>query len=96
MSSVAMRTTALPKIESKDAELCRNVERALAASGYMPLRAVEVRVREGLVQLRGHVPTYYLKQMAQTAVMQRLGVEMLQNDIEVISTDLLPRQFRRT
>ena len=77
-----------------DPDLGRSIEQALAATGYMPLRSVEVRVHEGLVILRGQAPTYYLKQMAQTAAMQNQSVEMLQNDIEVVSTDSLPRQFR--
>lgn len=96
MSSVTTRTATPPKVESKDTELVRNVEQALAASGYMQLRAVEVKVHEGLVTLKGRVPTYYLKQMAQSVAMQHEGVEMLQNNIEVVSTGSLHRQYRDT
>jgi len=96
MSSVTTRTATPPKVESKDTELVRNIEWALAASGYMQLRAVEVKVHEALVTLKGRVPTYYLKQMAQSVAMQHEGVEMLQNDIEVVSTGSLHRQIRDT
>jgi osmotically-inducible protein OsmY len=96
MKSVAKRAATPPKLESKDAELARNIERALAASGYLPLRAVEVRVHEGLVTLKGQVPTYYFKQLAQTAAMQNQCVEMLQNDIEVVSTESSRARFRDT
>jgi osmotically-inducible protein OsmY len=59
------------------------VGRALRATGYPPLRATDVAVREGLVILRGRVPSYYLKQIAQATVLAVPGVQELCNDLDV-------------
>jgi osmotically-inducible protein OsmY len=68
-------------LESLD--LAERVERALRATGYPPLRAVQVTVHARRVILGGHVPTYYLKQVAQTTVLAVPGAEELQNDLDV-------------
>ncbi len=67
----------------RDSAVKKQVERSLAASGHPLLRTVEVVVHEGLVTLKGALPSYYLKQMAQVAAMQGQPIELLQNDIEV-------------
>jgi osmotically-inducible protein OsmY len=77
---------------SIDAVLSQSIEHALATSGYMPLCSVEVSVHEGVVTLAGHVPTYYLKQMAQNIVVQQ-GIELLSNNIEVVSTNCSLNRF---
>jgi osmotically-inducible protein OsmY len=66
-----------------DAQLQCQVERQLAAAGYLSLRAVTVTVHEGLATLRGAVNCYYEKQVAQTVAMRIDGVESLRNDIVV-------------
>src|SRR5262245_57127704 len=67
----------------KDLRLTESVERALRETGHMPLRAVQVSTCGRLVILQGQVPTYYLKQIAQTATLGVPGVEMVCNDLEV-------------
>ena len=59
------------------------VEFALRAAGYRPLGAIEVSVHEGAVQLTGTVPSYYMKQIAQTRAMAVPGVIRIFNEIEV-------------
>ncbi len=64
--------------------LAERIERALRATGYSPLRAVAVAVCGRLVILRGRVPSYYLKQLAQAAAMEVAGVGEVRNDVQVI------------
>lgn len=67
----------------RDLHLADSVEQALRKTGHFPLRAVKVFISGRLVILQGRVPTYYLKQVAQTAALGIPGVEMLCNDLEV-------------
>ena len=46
-------------------------------------RDVTCEFYEGAIILRGHLPTYYLKQMAQTLAAQVAGVQQVDNRIEV-------------
>jgi osmotically-inducible protein OsmY len=52
-------------------------------SPYLSIRRVDVRYHEGVVTLRGHVPTFYLKQLAQRLATGLPGVEEVVNHIEV-------------
>jgi osmotically-inducible protein OsmY len=64
--------------------LAERVEVALRATGYRPLHAVEVSVPGRVVVLRGRLPSYYLKQLAQAAALGVPGVRELRNDVEVV------------
>ncbi len=64
--------------------LAERVAQALRASGYPPLHAIEVSVRDQVVILQGCVPSYYLKQLAQTVAMETAGVRNLRNDVQVV------------
>jgi hypothetical protein len=44
---------------------------------------LEVSIRDNGVILRGHAPTYYVKQIAQHAAMETTGLPVLANEIEV-------------
>jgi osmotically-inducible protein OsmY len=55
----------------------------LRRNGYPTLKKVSCDFSEGTLTLRGHVPTYYLKQLAQAAVAAIEGVERIHNQIEV-------------
>ncbi len=68
---------------SGDDELGGRIWRALSATGCPPLQSVHVVIQDGFITLHGHVPTYYMKQLAQTVVMNVDGVDSLSNDIEV-------------
>lgn len=65
-------------------DVAGEIELALRATGYQSLRSVKTRVAEGLVILRGRVPSYYLKQKAQTVVLEVPGVTEVQNELDVV------------
>lgn len=64
-------------------DLAAQVRRELDQSGYHPLRSVEVTALRDGVHLRGTVPTYYLKQMAQSVAMETDGVNHVVSEMEV-------------
>lgn len=75
--------TVRPLIVAQD-HLAERVEQALRATGYPALRAVDVGVRGQSVVLHGRVPTYYMKQLAQTVALEVAGVDGLCNEVEVV------------
>ena len=68
----------------EDLCLAERVERTLRGTGYPPLRAVAVSVCGQLVILQGRVPSYYMKQLAQTVAIEVVGVRELRNDVQVV------------
>ena len=81
----AVHAAALLATQSlEDRCLAERVERALRATGYAPLRAVEVSACGRLIILRGRVPSYYMKQLAQTVAIEVVGVRELRNDVQVV------------
>jgi hypothetical protein len=63
--------------------ILEDIRSALARSGYNRLLGV-VAVNSGrTVVLRGTIPSYYLKQLAQTVVMAVPGVEGVRNELDV-------------
>jgi osmotically-inducible protein OsmY len=83
---VHAQTTALLARNVRDMDLAERVERALRATGYPALRDVEIVVRDGRVVLGGRVPSYYMKQIAQVAVLAVPGALELANDLDVAGT----------
>jgi osmotically-inducible protein OsmY len=67
-----------------DLHLAERVERSLRATGYPSLRALEISVCGRLVILRGRVPSYYMKQLAQAVAMTVPGIDRVDNDLEVL------------
>jgi hypothetical protein len=65
--------------------LAERVERAVRATGYPSLRTIEVAACERLVILRGRVPSYYMKQMAQATAVAVPGVCEVRNDLDVVA-----------
>jgi len=56
----------------------------LAASPYAPLRRLTCDSHEGVLSIRGQVSSFYLKQLAQTAVRGVPGVEEVNNQVQVV------------
>src|SRR5437764_12941686 len=54
-------------------------------SGYLALRDVTCVARDGVVHLHGCLPTYYLKQVAQSVASEIEGVLRVSNHIEVLA-----------
>ena len=59
-------------------------ERRLWESSHLALRGVSCEYKEGMLILRGRVPTYYLKQLAQTLMKDLNGIELIVNRVEVV------------
>jgi osmotically-inducible protein OsmY len=89
-TDAAQGTALLPQQSQEDLCLAGRVERALSATGYGPLRGTEVTVRARLVILRGRVPSYYLKQVAQTTALAVPGARQVRNDLDVGRPQPLP------
>lgn len=62
-----------------------DAESRLRGNAYLALQNVSCEFRQGVLTLRGCLPTYYLKQMAQAAVAHVSGVERVVNEIEVLA-----------
>ncbi len=67
-----------------DRVLLERVQAALQHSPYLPLRNLKCYIHERVVILRGKVPTYYCKQLAQTLTAEIPGVDEVNNQIEVV------------
>ncbi len=67
--------------------LCREVEFAardrLEQCGYASLRTIDCIYTNGVLTLRGSVPSFYLKQVAQVAVKDLPHVHQLDNRLVV-------------
>jgi osmotically-inducible protein OsmY len=68
----------------EDLRLTESVEQAFRITGYLALRSIQISVRDRVVILEGHVPSYYLKQIATITALGVLGVENARNDLEVV------------
>jgi osmotically-inducible protein OsmY len=73
-----------PPLVVTDRDLLDRVKQALQASPYLPLRTLLCYVHERVVILRGKVPTYYCKQLAQNLVSELPGVDEVNNQIVVV------------
>jgi len=62
----------------------------LRGSAYSALREVDCVHRDGVLTLRGRLPSHYLKQLAQVSVTDLAGVRAVANHIEVTT----PSRFR--
>lgn len=77
------REIAASLAELMGTSLLHKVERALRATGYLPLRRIDVDVHFGVVTLRGRVPSYHMKQLAQATALVIPGVCEVCNQLEV-------------
>jgi hypothetical protein len=62
----------------------------LRSNPYLALKNVACDYQDGVVILRGCLPTYYLKQVAQEVVAHQQGVDRVENQIEVVATACQP------
>ncbi len=66
-----------------DNQLMARIKRVLRSSGYASLIQIRVVVDQGHVSLEGEVPTYFLKQMAQSQILSVEGVRSVKNTLVV-------------
>ena len=60
-----------------------DLERRFRQSTYCPIRNLKCDFHEGVLTIRGRLPSYYLKQVAQTIARNVDGVEEVVNRVEV-------------
>jgi osmotically-inducible protein OsmY len=72
-------------LRSLNPQIAEEAEIRLRNNSYLALKNVSCEHREGVLTLRGCLPTYYLKQMAQATVARLAGVQRIVNEIEVIA-----------
>lgn len=63
--------------------LASKVSQQLQGTGHLRLRNVTVEENQGHVTLKGRVPSYYLKQLAQTVAVSVGGVGEIRNELTV-------------
>jgi hypothetical protein len=81
-TACAERATETPNRRPAPADLA---ERRLRSNPYLALKNVSCELRDAVLVLRGCLPSYYLKQIAQEAVAALEGVERIDNQIQVVT-----------
>ena len=66
-----------------EARVVARVRQCLQDASYYSLRRISCEFHEGILFLRGRVPSYYLKQVAQEIIRKIDGVEEIANRLEV-------------
>ena len=67
-------------------------ERRLRSNPYLALKNISCDWLDGVLVLRGWLPSYYLKQIAQEAVAALKGIERIDNQIQVVTPAFPSRQ----
>jgi osmotically-inducible protein OsmY len=81
--TVPAHRAAEPARATHDAEVQSEAQNLLERSNYLALRRLRCEFHDGRLVLNGRVPTYYLKQVAQTIVRQLPGVRRIDNMVDV-------------
>jgi hypothetical protein len=66
-------------------EVVEMAETGLRKSPYLALSKISCEFHDGILTLRGCLPRYYLKQIAQEVVAVVPGVEHVANQIEIVA-----------
>jgi osmotically-inducible protein OsmY len=77
------RLAAVAGGEAAARALAARVVETLKASGYAALQGVMAEHHEGVLVLRGTVPSFHMKQIAQTMASKVCGVEVVDNRLSV-------------
>jgi hypothetical protein len=91
MSQTQARTVPFESSGGSNGRTEKSIEFQLKAefeqSSYPSLHCVTCRLNDGVLTLRGRVPSYYEKQLAQVLVHRRLNdTVVVRNHVEVIPT----------
>lgn len=65
--------------------IAEGAEHCLRQNSYLALKNVRCDYHDGVLTLRGCLPTYYLKQLAQSVVARLDGVGRIVNEIVVVT-----------
>jgi osmotically-inducible protein OsmY len=69
--------------QQNDAQLREQILSSLERSSHAALASVHCRVQDGVVELSGDVPSYYMKQVAQSVVLCHGPLKGVRNLIRV-------------
>jgi hypothetical protein len=75
----------VPPSDGFDTDLLQRVTRFLNQKGHVLLQSLEITVDQGVVLVRGRVPTFYLRQVAIACIKHVAGVTKVVDLIEVVS-----------
>jgi osmotically-inducible protein OsmY len=79
------RAVRAPQPDAQRAAIEQAARCRLGDSSYRALSYLRCEYHEGVLTLRGHLPSFFLKQMAQELVARVGGVEQVANRVEVLS-----------
>ena len=71
--------------DQRDANSALDLQRQFQRSPYHSLRRLTCAVAGGRIVVRGRVPCFYMKQLAQTLAAKTVGLEQIESRIEVDS-----------
>jgi osmotically-inducible protein OsmY len=71
------------RLRPQDRSIRECVNQVLRDTGYAPLRCIHCDVADGVVELTGSVPSFYVKQLAQTAVLRLGQIRGIKNQLRV-------------
>jgi hypothetical protein len=83
MIVIASQPSECELVSTRDRQIYIAAKSALSESKYAPLRQLNCRVFEGIVEISGTVASFYLKQLAQAAVLQLNRESRVRNLVEV-------------
>lgn len=83
--TASVRTTAEPSLPTVPRPIAVEVLNRLRRSGYLALQDVSCVVNGEHASLQGRLPSYYLKQVAQSIVAEVDGIRRVTNLIEVVN-----------
>ncbi len=73
-----------PRHPAARSETLADIERRLKQSGYLALRRIRCEFRDGVLRLRGQLPSHYLKQVAAALAAEVKGVQAVANELKVV------------
>ena len=79
--------------QAQDEEMAREVYARLSTCPYLPIRTLDCECRNGVVTLLGKVPTFYMKQVAQTLVRSVPELQEVNNLLEVEDSPMPDNHF---
>gem|GEM_PF-2482073 len=91
ITNYAQVDLAATSVSRTDERLTEIIGEALRNTGYLSLRKLEVNVTQGLVVLRGRIPSYYMIQVTQAIVRAVPGVREVRNEMTVVQRLSAPR-----
>jgi osmotically-inducible protein OsmY len=69
--------------ETGEDSIRETVIQGLRRSGYSSLSNIEIEVADGIVAVLGVVPSFFLKQMAQTIILKTGQAKAIRNNLQV-------------